>query len=98
MDYELLEVTIYAITLKGPYNDRIVWVYYYFLFYTWENQVSKPLSFHTWNNVTTTFLGDLSRPPMGVQGLVAVWHPTPVLLPGKSHGRGSLVGCSPWGR
>ena len=25
-------------------------------------------------------------------------HPTPVLLPGKSHGWGSLVGCSPWGR
>ena len=23
---------------------------------------------------------------------------TPVLLPGKSHGRRSLVGCSPWGR
>ena len=26
------------------------------------------------------------------------WHPTPVLLPGKSHGRRSLVGYSPWGR
>ena len=26
------------------------------------------------------------------------WHPTPVLLPGKSHGRRSLVDCSPWGR
>ena len=26
------------------------------------------------------------------------WHPTPVLLSGKSHGRRSLVGCSPWGR
>ena len=26
------------------------------------------------------------------------WHPTPVLLPGKSHGRRSLLGCSPWGR
>ena len=26
------------------------------------------------------------------------WHPTPVLLLGKSHGRRSLVGCSPWGR
>ena len=26
------------------------------------------------------------------------WHPTPVLLPGKSHGRKSLVGCSLWGR
>ena len=25
------------------------------------------------------------------------WHPTPVLLPGKYHGRRSLVGCSPWG-
>ena len=25
------------------------------------------------------------------------WHPTPVLLPGKSHGRKNLVGCSPWG-
>ena len=26
------------------------------------------------------------------------WHPTPVLLPGKSHGWRNLVGCSPWGR
>ena len=26
------------------------------------------------------------------------WQPTPVLSPGKSHGRRSLVGCSPWGR
>ena len=25
------------------------------------------------------------------------WHPTPVLLPGKSHGRRSLVAYSPWG-
>ena len=26
------------------------------------------------------------------------WQPTPVPLPGKSHGWRSLVGCSPWGR
>ena len=26
------------------------------------------------------------------------WQATPVLLPRKSHGRRSLVGCSPWGR
>ena len=26
------------------------------------------------------------------------WLPTPVLVPGKPHGRRSLVGCSPWGR
>ena len=25
------------------------------------------------------------------------WLPTPVLLPGDSHGQRSLVGCSPWG-
>ena len=25
------------------------------------------------------------------------WHPTPVLLPGKSNGWRSLVSCSPWG-
>ena len=25
------------------------------------------------------------------------WHPTPVFLPGKSHGGRSLVGYSPWG-
>ena len=24
--------------------------------------------------------------------------PTPALLPGKSHGQRSLVGCSPWSR
>ena len=26
------------------------------------------------------------------------WQPTPVLLPGESHGQRSLAGCSPWGR
>ena len=30
--------------------------------------------------------------------LYSHWQPTPVLLPGKSHGWRSLVGCSPWGR
>ena len=26
------------------------------------------------------------------------WQPTPVFLPGESQGRGSLMGCRPWGR
>jgi len=26
------------------------------------------------------------------------WQPTPVFLPGESHGRRSLVGCRLWGR
>ena len=38
-------------------------------------------------------LSDTIIPPRRRQ-----WHPTPVLLPGKSHGWRSLVGCSPWGR
>ena len=39
------------------------------------------------------FLVSLSWKPITVTR-----HPTPVLLPGKSHGWRSLVGCSPWGR
>ena len=31
------------------------------------------------------------------QGRRRQWHPTPALLPGKSHGQRSLIGCSPWG-
>ena len=29
---------------------------------------------------------------------IYIYKATPVLLPGKSHGWRSLVGCSPWGR
>ena len=36
--------------------------------------------------------------PVGYYSLVKQWQPTPVLLPGKSHGWSSLIGCSPWGR
>ena len=35
--------------------------------------------------------------PYAAWGRRRQWHPTPVLLPGKSHGWRSLVGCSPWG-
>ena len=49
--------------------------------------------------------GSGNKDRWGSQGLLAlcslckwVWCPTPVLLPGKSHGQRSLVGCSPWGR
>ena len=42
--------------------------------------------------------GYLQLQPLFFVCAQAQWHPTPVLLPGKSHGRRSLVGCSPWGR
>ena len=36
--------------------------------------------------------------PLGLEDIWRKkWHPTPVLLPGKSHGQRSLVGHSPWG-
>ena len=38
------------------------------------------------------------RSPGEGNGYPRQWHPTPVLLPGRSHGRRSLVGFSSWGR
>ena len=47
----------------------------------------------------TICLGEAAPPPEGssVCERRRQWHLTPVLLPRKSHGRRSLVGCSPWG-
>ena len=50
------------------------------------------------------FTVQFSHPYMTTGKIIALtswrrqWHPTPVLLPGKSHGRRSLVGYSPWSR
>ena len=44
------------------------------------------------NSTTKSFVLHLSHTYWRGQ-----WHPTPVFLPGKSHGRRSLVGCSLWG-
>ena len=43
-----------------------------------------PIMWETW----VSFLGQKWR---------RKWHPTPVLLPGKSRGRRSMVGYSAWG-
>ena len=39
----------------------------------------------------------LHNPPSSTMPLEKAMAPTPVLLPGKSHGWRSLEGCSPWG-
>ena len=44
--------------------------------------------------IVTDFFGNEPRDYHGRRQ----WHPTPVLLPGKSHGRRSLECYSPWGR
>ena len=43
-------------------------------------------------------LGQLNRVLLTPPVWRRQWHPTPVLFPGNSHGRRSLVGCSLWGR
>ena len=52
--------------------------------------------FHTIIN-KTDFLISFSDCSLLVYRRRRQWHPTSVLLPGKSHGWRSLVGCSPWG-
>ena len=73
---------------------------------------TRAQSVHVWIGTCKWGVKDRVEVGMGVQtaysggrGLGAVtaegrrrqWHPTPVLLPGKSHGWRSLVGCSPRG-
>ena len=45
-----------------------------------------------------TFVGKVTSLLFNMLPRRRQWHPTPVLLPGKSHGWRSLVGCSPWDR
>ena len=57
---------------------------------------SVPSSSSLWKGLRTT--GVNSSLSTGRIHRRRQWQPTPVLLPGKSHGWRSLVGCSPWGR
>ena len=53
------------------------------------------------DSVNSTALGNLNT-YMNASYSGRLWrrqrHPTPVLLPGESQGRGRLVGCRLWGR
>ena len=50
----------------------------------WSGVPLPPLNYHDKMLINEKFF------------LMDEWHPTPVLLPGKSYGRRSLVDCSPW--
>ena len=61
-----------------------------------DNVVENTVSFCFY--ITITLGGTVLLPALTLFARRRQWHPTPVLLPGRSHGRRSLVGCSPWGR
>ena len=41
-------------------------------------------------------ISKIYKQPLQLNARRRQWHPTPVLMPGKSHGRRSVVGYSPW--
>ena len=51
-----------------------------------------------WMKLEPIIQSEVSQKEKHQYSILTRWHPTPVLLPGKSHGQRSLVGCSPWGR
>ena len=75
------------------------------LFKRWEYQTTLPASWEICVQVKKQQLDlDMKQQTgskLGKEYVKAIrrrqWQPTPVLLPGESHGRRSLVGYSPWG-
>ena len=65
-------------------------IFLHFLFCYFQNLLEEPRLF------AALMFGQWRTPSLVLRR--RQWHPTPVLLPGKSHGRRSLEGCSPWGR
>ena len=55
-----------------------------------------------WSGLPFSSPGGLTNPGIDPRSPVlpwkSEWQPTLVFLPGESHGQGSLVGYSPWGR
>ena len=74
----------------------IVWAWKHFSSLYWPEIFKHTIAsfpWHTSRGQSTFLLYDFYSQVRRRQ-----WHPTPVLLPGKSHGWRSLEGCSPWGR
>ena len=61
-----------------------------------HNQSTQQLA--TQGNFSTLKNGICDKPIANIILGEGKWQPTPVFLPGKSHGQSSLVGYSLWGR
>ena len=80
----------YAIYIKlTPCDGSVIFQW------SWGKRGKRKIKHITVGPVAKTPCSQCSGPGFDVWS--GQWHPTPVLLPGKSHGWRSLVGCSPWG-
>ena len=107
----LFYLNIYLYTQVCVYKHTRIRTYTYIYMYTWEKAIAPHSSTvarkipwmeepgglqsmgllrvrHDW--VTSLSLSTFTH-------WRRKWQPTPVFLPGESHGQRSLVGCSPWG-
>ena len=92
LSWEILVFWILHISMEkamAPYSSTLAWKI------PWTEEPSGLQSMgswrvgHDWATSLTLFIFMHWR---------RKWQPTPVFLPGESQGRGSLVGCSLWGR
>ena len=87
---EILKINQVKNIWQGKLLKCSIWVQYGF----YRDLCKRVALAGMWNGqATSTVSGTLKELESGRRQ----WHPTPVILPGKSHGRRSLVGCSPWG-
>ena len=71
----------------APYSSTFAWKI------PWMEEPGRLQSMGSLESDTTERLSDFT-----FMHWKRKWQPTPVFLPGESHGRGSLVGCRLWGR
>ena len=86
--------------VSGVQHSDLTVFFYFNCFFYWRILLDRILLFSIKPQHESAIGMHISRPfwtslPLSRRRR---WHPTPVLLPGESHGRRSLVGCSPRGR
>ena len=96
----------YHLCLKNSMLMPLIWHFYVrifivYIFSMWKYVNALRVQFGSVQfscQSCPTLCNPMNSSMPGLPGRRRQWHPTPVLLLGKSHGRRSLLGCNPWGR